>query len=500
MKSSICALLLFCIVKASAGDINKNNNAERPNIIFILADDLGVGEIGLFPSDNVHGKIDTPNVDRLGLEGIQFTNAYAGYTVCAPSRTSLFTGRHSGNFLKHNLSGTAISPTEIKTLPHYLKSVGYNTALVGKSAPLTSPIESGFDYFIGQIDQSACHNMYPYQIDYGTKQKLELKLNQENKRSRENCMSNPSLFNYTVDITQSHSIDWIHSIYQDTNPFFLYMAFTVPHAGGWGSSPDDPEQGAPVPSDLQYVNESWPNVEKDHAAVISYLDNYVGEVIHTLKKLNIDDNTLIIFASDNGAHLEGGHNYKFFNSTGGLKGHKRSLFEGGVRSPTLIRWPSVVKPNRISGVHFGFFDILPTLCDIGGCLHLLPDDLDGISIYNELKGLPQREHEYIMFTWKGLGVPPIQSNVKKNSKSGYSVRVGDWKGVVPFCDDGITNQPSLNDDMQLFDLVNDPFEKSDVSNLHKDVVVRLKKLIISKQVSCKCYQCGAWYDGIEYDS
>ena len=115
MKSSICALLLFCIVKASAGDINKNNNAERPNIIFILADDLGVGEIGLFPSDNVHGKIDTPNVDRLGLEGIQFTNAYAGYTVCAPSRTSLFTGRHSGNFLKHNLSGTAISPTEIKT-------------------------------------------------------------------------------------------------------------------------------------------------------------------------------------------------------------------------------------------------------------------------------------------------------------------------------------------------------------------------------------------------
>ena len=152
MISSICVLVLFCIVNVN-GDVNKSNSVQRPNIIFILADDLGVGEIGLFPSDNVHGKIDTPNVDRLGLEGIQFTNAYAGYTVCAPSRTSLFTGRHSGNFLKHNLSGTAISPTEIKTLPRYLKSVGYNTALVGKSAPLASPIESGFDYFRGR----ACH-------------------------------------------------------------------------------------------------------------------------------------------------------------------------------------------------------------------------------------------------------------------------------------------------------------------------------------------------------
>ena len=498
-------IYLLILVNLTTCILANNNEKQRPNIIFIMADDMGVGEVGLFPSKNPHGNIDTPNLDMLATEGIRFTQAYAGYTVCAPSRTTLFTGRHSGNFLKYNLSGTAIKPDEIETLPKYLKSAGYNTALVGKSAPLTSPIESGFDYFIGQIDQSACHNMYPYKIDYDVGKQVELKLNQENKRSRENCMSNPSAYNYTVDITQSHSINWIHSIYQDKNPFFLYMSFTVPHAGGWGSSPKDPEQGAPVPSDLQYANENtWPDVEKDHAAVITYLDHYVGDIIQTLQKLHIDNNTLIIFASDNGAHLEGGHDYKFFNSTGGLKGHKRSLFEGGVRSPTLIRWPNVVKPNQVSNLQFGFFDILPTLCDIGGCFESLPKDLDGISIYNELKGEPQEDHEYIMFTWNGLGVPPIiqstSNNINLLSKSGYSIRVGNFKGIVPFCNDGVTNQPSMKDDMQLYNLINDPFEENDVSDVHKDVVLRLKTLIISKDVSCKCYQCGAWNEGIEYDS
>ena len=225
-----CIALSLALLSRDFGTAT-NAKDDRPNIIFIMADDLGVGEIGLFPSENPHGQIDTPNIDQFGEEGIRFSSAYAGYTVCAPSRTTLFTGRHSGNFVKHNLSGTSIFPSEIKTLPYYLKSVGYNTALVGKAAPLTSPVESGFDYFIGQIDQSACHNMYPYSIDQGDGKTLELKLNQENKRSREACMANPSLYNYTVDITQSNSIQWITSVQNDKNPFFLYMSFTVPHAG-----------------------------------------------------------------------------------------------------------------------------------------------------------------------------------------------------------------------------------------------------------------------------
>ena len=208
-----------------------------------------------------------------------------------------------------------------------------------------------------------------------------------------------------------------------------------------------------------------------------------------LKSKDLDNNTLIVFASDNGAHLEGGHDYRFFNSTGGLKGHKRSLYEGGVRSPTLVRWRNVIKPKRVSDLQFGFFDILPTLCDIGGCTDLLPTDLDGISIYNELKGEEQKDHEYIMFTWPGLGnTEPMNLNHKK-SISGYSIRVGNYKGIVSHCADRRKYQPSLQDDMQLFDLSNDPFEDNDISEAHQDVVLRLKKLIISKNVTCKCYQC-----------
>ena len=140
-------------------------------------------------------------------------------------------------------------------------------------------------------------------------------------------------YNFTVDITQHQSLQWVkkHVATSPNQPFFLYQAYTVPHAGGWGHAPTAPESGAPVPSDGQYAKETWPDVEKDHAAVITYLDNYVGEMVNTISDLGVEKNTIMFFASDNGAHLEGGHSYHFFNSTGGLLGHKRSLYEGGVR-------------------------------------------------------------------------------------------------------------------------------------------------------------------------
>ena len=202
-------------------------------------------------------------------------------------------------------------------------------------------------------------------------------------------MASPSSFNYTVDITHHASLAFVRARAADGKKFFLYESFTVPHAGGWGHAPSMPESGAPVPSDGRYASESWPEVERDHAAVITYLDNCVGELIAELKTGGLYYKTLIFFASDNGAHLEGGHDYHFFNSTGGLLGHKRSLYEGGYRSPTMVRWPAAVAP-AVSDVPFAFWDVIPTLVELIGADEPAAAALDGISIAPTLLGKPQQ--------------------------------------------------------------------------------------------------------------
>ena len=296
-----------------------------PNIVFVMADDLGWGEVGVYPGGVQVGDgvpIQTPHLDALAHAGTRFTEAYAGYTVCAPSRTTLMTGRHSGSFPAHGLPGTKLDPGQATTLGDVLKAAGYATAIVGKSAPLTKPLAQGFDYFTGQVDQSACHNMYPKVMDFGNgTRNVNLTLNWQPK-SRELCMARPDAYNYTVDLFQNRALKWMdaHVSASPDVPFFLYLAFTVPHAGGWGDT--DAEQGAPVPTDGRYATSGakWPDVERDHAGVITYLDGYVGDLVAKLDALGITDNTAVFFASDNGAHKEGGHSERFFNSTGGLKG------------------------------------------------------------------------------------------------------------------------------------------------------------------------------------
>ena len=493
MLARVLKEVLLCLVCLSAAVAAA---PLRPNIIWIMADDLGLGEIGPFPSTSLHGKIATKNLDQFAKEGMVFRQAYAGYTVCAPSRTTLFTGRHSGKFKEAKLSGTTLAPDEAVTTSDLLQKVGYKTALVGKSAPLTEPLSQGFDYFIGQVDQSTCHNMYPQYIDQGRGiRNVPLPLNQKNPRSREACMAHPDQYNYTVDITQNYALRWIRNHAAGSffsprdDPFFMYMSFTIPHAGGWGSAPKDPEQGAPVPTDFQYANETWPDVEKDHAAVIVYLDNYVGQLLEELKALEIDNNTIIFFASDNGAHLEGGHSIEFFNSTGGLLGHKRSLYEGGVRSPTMVRWPSMISPGSMSEHEWAFWDVMPTLCELAGCTSTVPTNTDGISIVDTLLGKPEKQekHEYLYFTWNQKQPWPPKNLESKSSRSGYSIRSGEWKGVVDECGESMV--PNMSDAMQLYHLSNDPFETTDVSRRYEDRLVWLKSLAIKAKVTCDCYQC-----------
>lgn len=335
----------------------------------------------------------------------------------------------------------------------------------------------------------------------------------------------------SVDITRDHSLMWVDdyaarraaaSAESDVDPFFLYISYTVPHAGGWGDAPKEPEQGAPVPSDGQYAGQnSWPDVEKDHAAVITYLDTAVSDLLQKLDATGLDGETIVLyvaqqcvlrrllhdrlthachsFASDNGAHLEGGHDYHFFNSTGGLLGHKRSLFEGGVRSPTMVRWPGHVEAGSVSTLEWAFWDVMPTLLDLAQRPDLVPEDIDGISIAPTLLGKQgQKTHDYLYWTWRGTGVPPefdpydeLLDLPNAQQTPGFGVRSGKWKGVVPHCADGKALHPTTQDanSMQLYDLSVDPFETTDVSKANPSVVKSLINSVVAANVTCHCYQC-----------
>lgn len=525
--------------------------ALRPNIVFVMADDMGWGEAGLYPSTPPMGRrrIATPNLDKFGASGVIFTHAYAGYTVCAPSRTTMMTGFHSGHFKQNNLPGTSLPvDTRALTTPRMLQNAGYVTAGIGKVAPLDQPTAQGFDYFIGQVDQGLCHNMYPNKIDTGNAtMNVNLTLNYAINRSsgavaaRAQIMASPASFSYTVDITQHHSMQFLREQGKAQRsatangivpkPFFLYEAFTVPHAGGWSAAPSSDERGAPVPTDGIYANETgWPIVERDHASVITYLDGYVGELIATLDGEGMTDNTIVFFASDNGAHLEGGHKYQFFNSTGGLLGHKRSLYEGGVRSPTMVSWPGTIKP-AVSGYSWAFWDIMPTLAELAGAT--APSDIDGISIVPTLMGsTTQAPKTYLYWTWPGGKASPlspaetrsgewrleqssdgtalyVRTDVSSGAEletraargvgadgknSGYGVRTtGDdgtlWKGVVEQC--GSTGAPSANDDMEVYNLSSDPFETTNIATTATGKAQRsaFLALLAKESVLCACYQC-----------
>jgi len=311
-----------------------------------------------------------------------------------------------------------------------------------------------------------------------------------------------------------------------SQPFFLYQAFTVPHAGGWSHAPASAESGAPVPSDGQYADkDGWPNVEKDHAAVITYLDNYVGAMMQTVSTLGIEENTIMFFASDNGAHLEGGHSYHFFNSTGGLAGHKRSLYEGGVRSPIMVRWPGTITPG-VSDFAWAFWDFMPTVAELSG--GTAAPDIDGMSIVPTLMGKTQTAHKYLYWTWDGTGrmeASPLpqgwqfeqlasgllgyrhvasgeltsvrpdtaKDTATKGGSSGYGVRIGEWKGVVAHCAQTPTQgaAPSSDDVMEVYYLTTDPFELNNLGNTTAGTTQKAAFLAVlaDAKVLCACYQC-----------
>ena len=397
----------------------------KPNIIYILADDLGYGDVGCFGQM----KIKTPNLDKMCAEGMKFTQHYAGSTVCAPSRCVLMTGLHTGHAYIRGNSKNSMRPEDV-TIAEVLKTAGYTNGLIGKwglgqEGSNGVPTKKGFDYFYGYLDQSMAHNYYPHFL-----------LRNEERVSLKNIVPNPGPYDQGVAIEK---IEYSHDLFakealqfvekNKDNPFYLYLALTIPHANNEGG-----QEGMEVPDYGEYADLNWPEPQKGHAAMISLMDKDIGRLMAKLIELDIDNDTFVFFTSDNGPHREGGNNPDFNDSNGPLRGLKRDLYEGGIRVPTIARWPGHITAGTNSDHISAFWDFFPTACDIVGAE--IPGGLDGLSMLPVLLGKEeqQQKHEYLYWEFH-----------ERNKKIG--IRFGDWK-VIKFINDDHVEVYNLQDDLE----------------------------------------------------
>jgi len=421
----------------------------KPNIIYILADDLGYGDLGCYGQETIA----TPNIDRLATGGMRFTDHYAGSTVCAPSRCTLLTGLHTGHCRIRGNARLPLEPDDV-TVAEVLKSAGYTTALIGKwglgeEASTGVPNRQGFDYFFGYLNQRHAHNYYP-----------EFLFRNEERVQLRNKITKPGKFGEGV---AEEKVEYSHDLFADEalrfveakreEPFFLYLALTIPHANN-----EARRKGMEVPSHEPYADEDWPDAQKGHAAMITRMDTDIGRLLDKLEALGIDEETLVLFSSDNGPHREGGADPEFFDSNGPLRGIKRDLYEGGIRVPFVARWPGVIEPGSVSGHQSAFWDVLPTLADVAGARP--PEGLDGISFLPALRGrdAEQKTHDHLYWEFHERG-------------SKQAVRLGDWKGVR-----------FVNDDrFELYNLKKDPSETTDLADAHADVVARMSNILTTSR-------------------
>jgi arylsulfatase A-like enzyme len=414
--------------------------ARKPNIIFILADDLGYGDLGCYGQK----RLDTTNIDRLAAEGMRFTDCYAGSTVCAPSRSCLMTGTHTGHTrIRGNSSPTgrvALRPQDT-TVAEVLKKAGYRTGLFGKwglGEPNTTgrPTQKGFDEFYGYLNQTHAHSYYPDNLWHNDEQMFLPGNLAGGKRE------------YSHDLIAERALEFVRNSMDQ--PFFLYLALTIPHANNEaGRFLGD---GMEVPDYEPYAAENWPTTEKGFAAMVTRMDRDIGRLMALLKELGLDDNTVVMFSSDNGPHREGGHDPEFFGSRGGLRGIKRDLYEGGIRVPTIARWPGKIPPGQVSNQVWAFWDLLPTAAGIAGAP--VPRHIDGISMLPAFLGKPQTNHDYLYWEFFERGFH-------------QAVRMGDWKAV----------RHGPKGQVELYNLKQDLAETRDVAGDHTDVVRKIEEIL-----------------------
>lgn len=423
---------------------------EKPNIIFILTDDLGFNQIGAYGNT----PIKTPNLDKMANTGIRFDQAYAGNTVCSPSRVSLFTGR-DGRFMSNNSNTVELSHMDI-TLAHILKYADYDTALFGKYSigqqmGVTDPLAMGFDTWYGMYSILEGHRQYP-QIMWRDGRKIRIT---ENEGGRKGA--------YAQELFTEEAIKYIK---QDReNPFFVMLTFSSPHAelavpekySQQYQLPEKPYIGMKdgVPSDKYAAYYPEP-VEKPNATLagmVTALDDYLGQIMTTLEEEGQLENTLIIFTSDNGPHDEGGADPEFFKAAAPYKGQKRDLYDGGIHVPMLVQWPAKIKQSRVDQTPWLFADVLPTFADIANVnLDIVPRvRTNGVSIAGLLKDSPEEMEERILY-WefaKQVGDP----NSGVIGDTFQAARRGKWKAV----------RYTVEGEMELYDIINDPSESNNLA-------------------------------------
>ncbi len=376
---------------------------EKPNIIFILADDLGYGDLGCFGQ----ATLKTPHIDQMATEGMRLVRHYAGSTVCAPSRCVLLTGLHTGRCtIRGNGPGT-LKDDEV-TVAHLLQEAGYRTGCVGKwgignPPPVNDPERMGFDYFYGYVNMFHAHNFYP-EFLYKNGEKVMLRNVLQEKwtknvdPAREGRGVAAKKVDYAPDLIAREALDFIDR--NKEGPFFLYYALNVPHANNEGGKDPNGVDGMEVPDWGEFADKDWPNAEKGFASMIRNIDGYVGDVLAKLREHGIEEQTLVIFSSDNGPHQEGGHQMEFFDSNGELWGMKRDLYEGGIRVPTLAWWPGTIKAGSFSGHISAFQDFLPTCAELAGVP--VPERCDGISFVPTLLGKANEQKQHAYLYWEFL--------------------------------------------------------------------------------------------------
>jgi arylsulfatase A-like enzyme len=471
-KINLPALAMAATCVACGTVSEKKEEPKVPNIIYILADDLGYGDLGVYGQEIIK----TPNIDRLAANGLVFTQHYSGSTVCAPSRSVLLTGLHTGHTYirgNHEIMPEGQMPIsdERVTLGQMLQNAGYVTGAFGKwglGMPGTTgdPNHQGFDLFFGYMCQRQAHRYYPEYI-WENDQKYFLEGND---------LTNT--VTYSQDVIQARTLDFIRE--NKDKPFFAYVPHLIPHAElivpddsimalYYGRFEETPwgvnnttgniyagnDYGAPDFDIAGYA--SVKNPRATHAAMVSRLDHHVGQIMQLLDELGIADNTIVIFTSDNGPHREGGADPDFFNSAAGFRGYKRDLYEGGIRVPMIASWPGKIKPGTTTDHISTFWDIMPTFAELANTS--APADIDGISFVPTLLGVnDQPEHEFLYWEFHELG-------------GRQAVRKGDWKLVKV----NVLNPTTTT--TELFDLSVDPFERNDLSGQYPDVVTELEELM-----------------------
>jgi len=425
----------------------ESGGRKRPNIIFIMADDLGYGHLGCYGQKLIR----TPNIDRLASEGMRFTQAYAGCTVCAPSRSVLMTGLHMGHTPVRGNSGGIPLREEDVTVAEVLKEAGYATGCFGKwglgdAGTSGVPTRQGFDEFFGYLHQVHAHFYYPEYLWHNDK-KVPLPGNASGKRGQ-----------YSHDVILERALEFIRR--NRDRPFFCYVPATIPHVEL--VVPEDSMRPYRGKFKEEFIKDPRPGYISaresfaTYAGMISRLDDGVGQIMALLRRLSIDDNTVVFFTSDNGA--QGGpwqRLVEMFNGSGPLRATKGSMCEGGIRVPMVARWPGKIKPGTLNEHVWYFADVMPTLAELPGATP--PKGLDGISIMPTLLGeevasRKQREHEYLY--WE-LGT---------GKRLRQAVRMGNWKAI----------RPQSGASLELYDVSTDIGESNNVATQHPDIVAKIE--------------------------